>query len=182
MEISGPDAICFSWSLFSVDNLPSGDSISWDQSDNISRLSQQGSNPCIFRATDSGSAWVEATINTACGSITLPRKEVWVGVPDWTLLDVDLEGGVLVACGDYIDGTARYNGSAGIDAYEWRIIGTDKWEIRQVWGSFFPFKNVEIKYWEDPAPSQEDIYIRAHNSCGWSDWQLTTWPVEDNCN
>jgi hypothetical protein len=181
MSFSGPSPICLN-GTYTINNLPTGATIEWTQSENLTRVSAQGSNPCTFSVNGSGAAWVGATIIRDCGNITLPHKDIWIGVPDWTLLEVDLEGDVLVACGDYIDGTARYNGSAGIDAYEWRIIGTDKWEIRQVWGSFFPYKNVEIKYWEDPPPSQEDIYIRAHNSCGWSEWQLTTWPVEDNCN
>ncbi|MGV8138557.1 MAG: S8 family serine peptidase [Mangrovibacterium sp.] len=181
IDISGTSPVCMA-GAYTVNDLPAGATIEWTQSVNLTRVSAQGANPCAFSPNGSGAAWVGATIIRDCGNITLPHKDIWIGVPDWTLLEVDLEGGVMVACGDYIDGTARYNGSAGIDAYEWKIIGTDKWEIRQVWGSFFPYRNVEIKYWEDPAPSQEDIYIRAHNGCGWSDWQLTAWPVEDNCN
>lgn len=181
MEISGPSPTCMG-GVYTINNLSAGATIEWTQSANLNRVSTQGDNPCAFSLNGSGAAWVGATIIRDCGNITLPHKDIWIGVPDWTLLEVDLQGGVLVACGDYMDGTARYNGSAGVDAYEWRITGTDSWKIRQGAGSFFPYKNVEIAYWEDPAPSQKDIYIRAHNSCGWSDWQLTTWPVVDNCN
>ncbi len=183
MQISGPGDICFSWSFFSVDNLPSGDSITWNQSDNISRHSQQGSNPCLFVGTTSGAGWVEATINTSSCSFTLPRKAVWVGVPDYTQLDISLESGKLISCG-YVSGTSKYNGTPwpGIDAYEWYLPNAQNWNVEDE--SSMPaiaYKYVELEYWEDPAPSQEDIYIRAHNSCGWSEWKHTIWSVVDNC-
>jgi hypothetical protein len=80
-SISGPSLVCSSGASFSVDNLPPGATISWDQSSNISRSSSQGSNPCTFVSSGSGTGWIEATISTGCGDIILPRKEITVN-PD----------------------------------------------------------------------------------------------------
>lgn len=78
--ISGPSAVCTSGANFTVNN-PSGATISWNQSANLTRVSHQGSNPCTFTATGYGNSWIEATINSNCGNITLPRKTVWAGSP-----------------------------------------------------------------------------------------------------
>jgi hypothetical protein len=86
----------------------------------------------------------------------------------------------LIAC-DYTSAEADYDGAAGIDGFEWDIPDADDWNIEEESGSGPDNKYVEIEYWEDPAPYQEDIYIRAHNGCGWSNWKRTTWSVEDNC-
>ncbi|WP_423130614.1 T9SS type A sorting domain-containing protein [Gaoshiqia sp. Z1-71] len=69
-----------------------------------------------------------------------------------------------------------------VDAFDWYLPNATNWSIRDE--QSFPiiaYKYVEIHYWEDPAPFQEDIYIRAHNSCGWSNWKRTTWPVVNHC-
>jgi subtilisin family serine protease len=179
MNISGPSPICMA-GTYTVNNLLSGATIEWTQSSNLTRVSAQGANPCTFSVNGSGGGWVGATINRSCGSINLPHENIWLGVPDYTLLDIDLEGGELIAC-DYTSAEADYDGTAGIDGFEWDIPDADDWNIEEESGSGPDNKYVEIEYWEDPTPYQEDIYIRAHNSCGWSYWKRTTWSVEDNC-
>lgn len=48
----------------------------------MTRVSSQGSNPCTFSSTGSGSSWISANIYTACSdTITLPHYNVWSGVP-----------------------------------------------------------------------------------------------------
>ncbi len=80
-SISGSSLVCSSGASFTVDNLPAGATISWDQSSNLSRSSTQGSNPCTFASTGSGEGWIEATVTTDCGNFTLPPKTIWSGVP-----------------------------------------------------------------------------------------------------
>ena len=88
-SLSGPSVVCsstpdlkFSFGTsFSINNLPAGATISWNTSDNISLNSSQGANPCTFAPSGSGDGWIEATITTDCGDITLARKNVWVGAP-----------------------------------------------------------------------------------------------------
>ena len=175
--ISGPSTVCSSGSTFSVSNPPTIDSIIWSIGPNLTIYSGQNTNSPIIKATGSGNSWVQARLVTECGSNTLPAKNVWAGIPYYNLLDIDLEGGALIAC-DYTNAEADYNGTAGIDLYDWNLPSASDWDI-SVHG--ISHKYVEIEYWEDPAPSYEKITVRAHNTCGWSDWQETWWPVTDNC-
>jgi hypothetical protein len=176
MEISGPSPICMA-GTYTVNNLLPGATIEWVQSGNLTRVSAQGANPCTFSVNGSGAGWVGAIINRSCGSINLPHENIWLGVPAYTLLDIDLEGGALIAC-DYTNAEADYDGTAGIDLYDWNLPSASDWDISE---HGISHKYVEIEYWEDPAPSYEKITVRAHNTCGWSDWQETWWPVTDNC-
>jgi hypothetical protein len=76
---SGPSTVCPSGSTFTVNNVPAGCTVNWGKSDNISVSSTTG-NPKVFTASGTGTGWVQATIiSTTCGSVTLPRKDVWVG-------------------------------------------------------------------------------------------------------
>ena len=79
--ISGPSVVCSSGTSYRVVDLPPGATITWDCSNYISRTSVQGANPCIFAATGQYESWIEATIHTSCGDVTLPRKTVWAGLP-----------------------------------------------------------------------------------------------------
>jgi hypothetical protein len=162
-SISGPDVIANYFSFYFIQALPEGSTILWNKSDNITRVSPQGSPFCDFKPNGVVSApgWIEATIISACGNIPLPRKTVWVGEPDYTKLSTELQNEYLSAC-DYTSGTAKYLGSAwpGIDAYEWYMPNARNWTIEEE--SSFPiiaYKYVEIYYWENPAPYQEDIHI-----------------------
>ncbi len=82
--LTGPSVVCISGTSFMVGNLPSGTTIEWNQSSNLSRNSPQGSNPCIFKASGIGSGWVEANIVTDCGGFILPRKNVQAVRPSGT--------------------------------------------------------------------------------------------------
>jgi len=80
--ISGSDFVCTSGTSFNVPGLATGETITWNSSSNLT-LSNASSNYCTYSANSSGDGWIEATINaTACGtSVTIPRKNVWAGVP-----------------------------------------------------------------------------------------------------
>ena len=61
--------------------------------------------------------------------------------------------------------------------YEWAIWNHSQWDISpQHWGGV-PYAEVEIDYWPFPLPSQQSIYIRARNTCGWGNWAETIWEV-----
>jgi len=175
------DALCSS-NYFSVTNLAPGYSIHHWNGSNVTFPNGNTSNPVLVSPGSQGGAWVQAVINTGAGLYTMPQESFWVGVPDYTQLGIELQNGYLTAC-DYTSGTAKYLGTAWpeIDAYEWYMPNASNWTIEEEAFSGIDNKYVEIYYWEDPAPSQEDIYIRAHNSCGWSDWKHTIWSVTDNC-
>lgn len=76
--ISGPTYVCPSGATYTVNNVPAGCTVSWGKSDNLSISSPTG-NPKVFTPYGTGSGWVQATIiSGTCGSVTLPRKDVWV--------------------------------------------------------------------------------------------------------
>jgi hypothetical protein len=180
-EPSGPDLVCSSDVTYSV-TIPGTASVTWSKSTSLDQVGVN-TNPTytVNAATSETTGFVTATIKNSQGQTFLTRtKNLWVGVPDYTLLDIDLEDGELIAC-DYTSATAEYNGTSGIDAYEWYMPEAQDWEIEEESGAGPDYKYVEIDYWEDPPPYYEDIYIRAHNTCGWSNWEGTTWPVFDNC-
>ena len=77
---SGPSIICTS-GTFTINNPPSNSTITWSCGTYLTRVSAQGSNPCTFRSTGYGSSYVQATITSGCGIVTLPQKTVWAGVP-----------------------------------------------------------------------------------------------------
>lgn len=80
--ISGGPAICSSGTAFNIpgSSLPTGATVTWNKSDNITIVSSQPSNPCTFQANGTGTGWIEATVHYN-GSATLDRKDVLLGPP-----------------------------------------------------------------------------------------------------
>jgi Zn-dependent metalloprotease len=79
VTMSGPFVLCFSNTQYTLSNVPPSSTITWTCSNNITRVSAQGSNPCIFKGNATGSGWINATIsNASCGSIIVP-KNIWSG-------------------------------------------------------------------------------------------------------
>ena len=82
--ISGSTTVCSSSNTtYTLNNLPSGSTVTWTKSSNLSYVSQ-GTNTYTVKASSSsisGSGWVEAEIITGnCDPITF-RKDFWVGTP-----------------------------------------------------------------------------------------------------
>ncbi len=81
VTISGPSLVCSSGAEFTLNNLPSVDSIIWLPGSNLNISSGQGTSSCTFYANGNGSSWIQARLVNECGSITLPRHDVWAGLP-----------------------------------------------------------------------------------------------------
>lgn len=82
--IEGSNLVCSSGSTYNINNLLSGTPATWTSSSNITfPLGNTGSSVSAkaYSSSSSGTGWIEATINGACGEVTLPRKDVWVGTP-----------------------------------------------------------------------------------------------------
>lgn len=101
--ISGNSIICTSAS-YSLSGLPSGSTIVWSNSSNITRNSSQGSNPCTFSKYVSGNGWIQATVTppNSCGNTFVIRKYVtvggvismtWFGTGPYGQVDVTVYGG-----------------------------------------------------------------------------------------
>ncbi len=78
--ITGPSMLCFSGGSFSIPNVPAGASITWSSSAGIARTSAQGSNPCTFIATNSGTTgWIGSSITYNGTTIQSKIKSTWLG-------------------------------------------------------------------------------------------------------
>jgi len=81
MGLGGPPNVCQSGTSYSVYNLPPNASVTWNLSPNLTQISAQGANPLVVQANGSGNAWIDATVNYACGSQPLNRFNVLAGTP-----------------------------------------------------------------------------------------------------
>ncbi len=93
-QISGPSVLCNSPEAYNLTNTPGG-AITWTNSNNTSRVSNQGSNPCNFSSVSNGSGWIKASFTSGCGtSFTLDQKNIWVGGPETPVID----GSTYITC------------------------------------------------------------------------------------
>lgn len=183
--ISGSAAICSSPTEFSVVNLPPGATISWSTSSNITRISTQGSNPCLFESSVSGgeNGWINAVFTLNGTQYSVGEKIVQLGsiAPDPITIELKGENYELVEhtndmwelCPNTI-----YRLQA---SYSSTIIGWD-WTIPETWEMLSSENSPEILiqtgdyiYWED------EVHVDVEYSpCGeWiygADALLVTWP------
>lgn len=82
--ISGPSStvVCPYGFTFSVSNPPPVDSIIWSTGPYLTVYSGQNTNSTLIKSSGSGNSWVSVRLVTACGSVTLPQKNVWAGKPE----------------------------------------------------------------------------------------------------
>jgi hypothetical protein len=173
ITINGGSLVCTSGTTFTVNNLPSGATVSWSCSSSKNNLSINSSTGYAYATSStSGQGTINAVVHTTFGDITLPAKTVWVGQPAVyaygdNLVDVYNNPVYSLCLGKANNCMAVHPaGEAYIDQWDWRITGG---------GSIFPSGfNYATVY---PASSSSRIEIRAHNGCGWTDWAAMYAPV-----
>ncbi len=82
--ILGSSAVCTSNSAFTLHNRPSGSSVTWTKSNNLSYVSGQYTSTYTVKALNSsasGVGWVQAQISSNNLNSTIVRLEFWVGPP-----------------------------------------------------------------------------------------------------
>lgn len=79
--------VCSSGAKFTLENLPAGDSIIWIPGPDLEITSGQDTSSCTMSATGSDSSWVQARLVNDCGSIILPRYNLWAGLPNYPMVD-----------------------------------------------------------------------------------------------
>ncbi|HSA04413.1 MAG TPA: M4 family metallopeptidase, partial [Tenuifilaceae bacterium] len=79
VSISGASSVCASGTNFTINNIPTGCTINWTYSSNLQSYGS-GSNYISLKAIGGGSGWVRAILNSGCGQVTLPQKNVHVGI------------------------------------------------------------------------------------------------------
>ncbi|MEQ8882176.1 MAG: T9SS type A sorting domain-containing protein, partial [Cyclobacteriaceae bacterium] len=187
VSISGDTWVSTTNKNYSLQNIPSGHTVTWSVSPSYLVNSASGSGTTAsFRAktsTSSGQATLIFTVNGSCASSATFNHTLWVGPPDYNNLELNVDGGELSNC-DYTYADADYDHPAGpslsITEYEWRIPYSSDWDIYEEYGGFADFQYVEIEYWDSNPPSQEAIQIRARNTSGWSLWK-EFWVDVDDC-
>ena len=162
-SVSGPTLVCSSGGSFTVNNLPTGATITWTQSPNLARTSAQGSNPCTFSSTGSGSSWVRATLVTSCGSVTLPDKVVWAGTPQFYVSGPS-EGCPNV---EYIFEATPQPYSNPSYNYSWAIYPNDGYISTSDGGRY-----AYIYFYNVYSVAGYDVKVRAQNACGLGEYSM----------
>jgi lysyl endopeptidase len=164
--LTGTDIVCSSGSYFTVNNLPTEDTVFWNSSENLSRISSQNSNPCEFQPTVDGySGWVRATIHAACGVIELPIKNVWLGSPSQpTGINNFAYNGKEFGSDSNYEFRVNCSNNQGIDDYEWVVGGGT---ITEGQGT-----NTIIVHTDEVLEGSEyfNVTVRTGNDCGWSSY------------
>lgn len=125
--ISGPFLVCTSNSTFTLHNRPSGTTVSWTPSSNLSYVSGQGTNSYTVKAASSstfGWGWVEATIDGDRGDVIF-REDFWVGKFESTVVT-----GQAAVCPDELyTYTAQVpGGHSSSYNYDWTYPGNWIWQ------------------------------------------------------
>jgi len=153
---SGSTIICSSGSVFTINNVPSGSTIQWTCGPYLTRVSPQGSNPCTFSSTGSGSSWISANIYTACSdTIILPHYNVWSGVPQ-----VQITGPSSGCFGNEYTFYADYSPYSNPTSLEWSI--SPEYYCNTIYG---------YGWWANAhfdCPYEESYQVRCtpQNACG----------------
>ncbi len=156
ISVTGPSTVCTSNSTFILNNCPSGFSVNWNHSSNLTYVSGQGTNNYTVGAANSsvsGMGWVKAIVNSSCGNDTI-EKDVWVGKPNFTLdgetqLDVRMIG-----IAEVLYQTDQYQGVTNVN---WTRSGA----IASVTGGL-----VVAKFRAGALPGYGAVYAKATNQCG----------------
>jgi bacillolysin len=180
LTISGPSVICSSSVSFTVNNIPSVDTLTWSYSSNL-RSVYGGSNYTALVANGTGSGWVEATIHTSYGQIVLPAKIIWIGVPPTPTFTWN--GTYTIAPGESqrIDLLSATTG----EATSWTWTPGSYWLSCQTttYNTGVGYIGNEI-YVDAGAPIstpplQLPLYVRSNNTCGTSNQATATIIVDE---
>ena len=154
-RISGPSIVCSSGASFTVNNLPTGATILWNQGLYLSRTSAQGANPCNFTSTGSGSSWVRATLVMGTDSVTLANKVLWSGVPR-----VEVTGPSEGYTGGSYTFYANPAQGSQTTSYQWTL--SPPYDGNYIYG-YGDWANTSFNY---PNGGYFQIGCTGHNNCG----------------
>jgi hypothetical protein len=158
--ISGPSAVC-SNSTFTFNNVPTGCSVSWSQSINLSYVSGQNTNSYVVMPNGNGNGWVQATIiGTPCGSVILPKFNVLVGAPIINSI-IDQYGSPITPGSSKTYCTKQYctftANAVGGSTYNWNLSpllnNSFSWSGNMAWASLI-------------SPQYYTLSFSESNSCG----------------
>jgi hypothetical protein len=170
--VLGPTIVCTAGSIFSISPTPLADSIIWSVGPNLSVYSGQNTNSPTIKATGSGSSWVSVRLVTNCGSITLPQKNVWAGIPNNSQIDMTVMFGqspynILCTNTEQIIAAGHTNAQQqGIDSYYWDFGSWASYHTGYDLGGITNSR--PTFYLSGYPPTSQVIKVAAHNQCGHS--------------
>lgn len=157
--ISGPLDVCSSGSEFSVDNLADGTSITWSKTANITRISDQGSNPCEFQPYEEGDdGFIYATLTNDGNAYPLGIG-TWVGLPEMPTTYPTGDPPIEAKLYDIVHVTI-YD-SPGADPYSACWYGWGSLDVLNPWGKYGQFYCYDLG---DPTM----FSVTTANECGTS--------------
>ena len=169
VSYSGPSFVCQSGAEFTVSNLPSGATISWSCSDNITLLSSQDSNPGEFESNYNGYGWIRATITSNSEQYNLGTKNVWSGVPLSPDFIYAFQNPPCVGSSHYF-----FNDPGNYD-----LIGYH-WYIQSDYYSYI-YNYQLTAYVDSPYSQYITLSVNAENQCGFSDMYYSDPILIESC-
>jgi len=171
---TGPSLICSNGSI-SLDYLPDDGTIQWNCGPSLTRASAQGSNPCTFSATGSGSTWISASIYTSCGdTIHLPNYYVWVGTPyiNPESIEFSCADGLGFCCTNAFGNEFSFEYAGSYNYFDIKITNMAETQTLSQFTSYSTHDFIDLFY---PPDGTYKFWIRGNNECGTSpNWSKTT--------
>jgi thermitase len=155
--LSGPTLICTTNSTFNLNNLPSGSTVVWSKSSNLTIVSSS-STYCTVISNGNGTGWVSATISGNCSPFILTNN-VWAGTPI-----ISVTGPSSGCTNNTYNFTASpTNSLSNASNYTWELI-----PLNGNYLSPFGYQNNQcaITFYNPYSASGYTVGARAQNSCG----------------
>lgn len=157
--LTGPSIVCSTNTTFYLNNLPSGATVTWDKSSNLS-IESSTTTSCTVKAIGIGTGWVKAILGGICNPTTL-TKNVWVGVPQLNSISGPTSG---YTNEPYSFWTDPPRNPMSESQYEW--------QVQPSWYNYFInsqwYDWINITFYDSYV--SYTILARAINACGPSYW------------
>gem|GEM_PF-1654731 len=175
LNITGPQTICGGTQTYSIANIPTGSTITWTLSSNLSLVSGQGTSSIQVQASvSSGQGTIQATITNPCftgqaGSL----MTVGIGVPNWSQLSIVSQGppfcaNVPIGFGARYAGNCTNFGAEGITNIAWTTSNPATITSEAGTAGCGRGNNSGVTIRFNPNPTQYNVWITATNACGTS--------------
>ena len=173
--ISGQTSICSS-ETYTVNDVPSGCTVYWNSSSNITLPADRTTNSIVATANSIGTGWLQATINsTTCGSVTLPQYPVWVGVPyinPATIVFTNGVGGQGYCCTNAFGNEFSFSYSYDYNYFDVRLTNLSETQTLNQFTIYGTEGNLDTYF---PPEGTYKLWIRGNNDCGTAaNWSKTT--------
>jgi hypothetical protein len=168
--ITGDDIVCYSTNeTYNLSNCPSGATVSWSKSSNLTWIGTPSGTSCTVRASSSstyGDGWVKATITNTDNNVIYVTKDVWVGKFEGT----QVSGQAAVCANSLYTYTANVpGGHASAYSYSWTY--PSGWTTSSQWNN-----NVQLAT-PQYSMTYGTVRVAVTNACGTSGYSgITVYP------